>query len=42
VVVPAENQVRLEVPLGARSITPSSVMVDPDVELLARIVVHHP
>ena len=41
VVVPAENQVRLVLPPGARPITPSSLVVDPDVELLARIVVHH-
>jgi aminopeptidase N len=39
--VPAENHVRLVLPAGTRPITPSSLVVDPDVELLARIAVHH-
>jgi len=41
VLVPAENQVQLVLPAGTRPITPSSLVVDPDVELLARIAVHH-
>ena len=41
VLVPADNQARLVLPPGTRPITPSSLVVDPDVELLARIVVHH-
>ena len=41
VLVPAENQARLVLPPGTRPVTPSSLVVDPDVELLARIVVHH-
>jgi aminopeptidase N len=39
--VPADNQVRLVLPAGTHPITPSSLVVDPDVELLARIAVHH-
>ena len=39
--VPADNQVRLVLPAGTHPITPSSLVIDPDVELLARIIVHH-
>jgi aminopeptidase N len=40
VVVPAEPRARLALPLGAHPITPAALVVDPDVELLARIDVH--
>ena len=40
VVVPAESHVRLELPVGTHPIAPGSLVVDPDVALLARIDVH--
>jgi aminopeptidase N len=40
VLVPAESHARLALPRGSRPMLPSSVVVDPDVELLARIEVH--
>ena len=40
VVVPAEPQARLELPVGAHPITPTALVVDPEVALLARIDVH--
>jgi aminopeptidase N len=40
VLVPAESHARLALPRGSRPMVPSSVVIDPDVELLARIEVH--
>jgi aminopeptidase N len=40
VVVPAEARARIALPRGAHPFTPTTVVVDPDVELLARIDVH--
>jgi aminopeptidase N len=40
VLVPAESHVRIALPPGAHPISPLSLVVDPDVELLARIDVH--
>lgn len=40
VLVPAEPHARIALPRGARPLTPTALVVDPDVELLARIDVH--
>jgi aminopeptidase N len=40
VVVPAESRARIALPRGAHSLIPTALVVDPNVELLARIDVH--
>lgn len=40
VLVPAESRARIALPLSAHPVTPRALVVDPDVELLARIDVH--
>lgn len=40
VLVPAETHVQLKLPPGTKSFAPTMLIVDPDVELLARIDVH--
>jgi len=40
VLVPAEPRARIVLPRSAHPLTPMALVVDPDVELLARIDVH--
>ena len=41
ILVPAEARARIALPRRAHPLTPTALVVDPDVELLARIDVHH-